>query len=65
MSKRFLRKRQVAKRYSVHERSIDRWTKDGRLPAPQYRGTIPLWDEAPLDKADRAAMARPRLTPAT
>lgn len=59
MPKQFLRKRQVANRYCIHERSVDRWIKDGRLPPPQYRGIIPLWDEDRLDAADRAAMARP------
>lgn len=53
MSTKFLRKRQVAERYSVHERSIDRWKLDGRLPAPHMRGRIPLWSEHELEQLDR------------
>jgi hypothetical protein len=55
-----LRKRDVAKRYRIVERSVDRWSSDGRLPAPVHRGKIPLWDEGELDKCDRkfAALSR-------
>jgi predicted DNA-binding transcriptional regulator AlpA len=55
MPTKFLRKRQVAERYSVHERSIDRWKLDGRLPAPHMRGRIPLWSERELEQLDRRA----------
>ena len=56
MAKRFLRKRQVAERYGVHERSIDRMAEDGRLPPPHFHGgRIPRWDEDELDACDRAA----------
>jgi predicted site-specific integrase-resolvase len=51
----FYRKRQVAERYGVDERTIDRWKLDGRLPAPHMRGTIPLWREDELDRLDRRA----------
>jgi hypothetical protein len=57
---KFLRKAQVAARYGINVRSVERWEKDGRLPAPMYRGRIPLWRESGLDAADRAAMAAPR-----
>jgi predicted site-specific integrase-resolvase len=54
MSHKFFRKAQVAERYGVDERTVDRWKLDGRLPAPHhYRGRIPLWDEAELDALDR------------
>jgi len=53
-SKQFLRKQQVAKRYNIHERSVDRMSREGRLPAPIYRGNrFPLWDEDELDESDR------------
>jgi predicted DNA-binding transcriptional regulator AlpA len=58
MSTKFLRKAQVAERYQVHERSIDRWKTDGRLPAPLVRGRIPLWNEAELDAMDRVATTK-------
>ncbi len=51
--KKYLRKKALAERYSMTERSIDRMCRDGRLPVPIYRGRIPLWDEAELDKSDR------------
>lgn len=55
LGKRFLRRRAVAQRYGITPRSVDRWSADGRLPVPIYRGKIPLWDEAGLDESDRAA----------
>jgi predicted DNA-binding transcriptional regulator AlpA len=51
---KYLRKAQVAERYSVNERSVDRWKLDGRLPPPHLRGRIPLWSEAELEALDRA-----------
>jgi predicted site-specific integrase-resolvase len=55
MPTKFLRKAQVAERYSVNERSVDRWKLDGRLPPPHMRGRIPLWREDELEKLDRRA----------
>jgi predicted site-specific integrase-resolvase len=56
MSTKFLRKAAVAERYGVNPRTVDRMWRDGRLPAPVYRGKFPLFDEADLDAADRAAV---------
>ncbi len=53
--KRYLRKRAVAERYSIDERTVDRMAKDGRLPAPIYRNRFPIWDEDALDASDRRA----------
>jgi predicted site-specific integrase-resolvase len=53
MHKQFFRKSQVAARYGVDERTVDRWKLDGRLPPPRYRGRIPLWREDELDALDR------------
>jgi predicted site-specific integrase-resolvase len=55
--KTFLRKRAIADRYGVNIRTIDRWSEDGRLPPPIYRGTMPLWDLSELDGQDHAAAA--------
>jgi predicted site-specific integrase-resolvase len=55
--KTFLRKRQVAHRYNVNKRTVDRWSEDGRLPPPIYRGVMPLWDLNELDAQDHAAAA--------
>jgi hypothetical protein len=54
---RYLRKKEVARRYSTTPRTIERMAKDGRLPAPQYliSARIPLWCEETLDERDRAA----------
>jgi predicted DNA-binding transcriptional regulator AlpA len=60
MSKKFLRKKSVAARYDVDERTVDRMAKDGRLPPPKYRGRLPMWDQDELDANDRAAAVRPR-----
>ena len=54
------RKKQVAERYCVDERTVDRMVKDGRLPPPFYLpgGRIPFWDDDVLDANDRAAALR-------
>jgi hypothetical protein len=59
-SKRYLRKRAVAKRYDVDKRTVDRMKQDGRIPAPVYFGRFPLWDEELLDASDRKAALAPR-----
>jgi predicted DNA-binding transcriptional regulator AlpA len=58
-SRRFLRKRQVAARYGVDERTVDRMTRDGRLPPYIYLpgSRLPLQDEDELDERDDAAAA--------
>jgi predicted site-specific integrase-resolvase len=56
MPKQFFRKAQVALRYGVNTRTVDRWARDGRLPAPVHRGRIPLWDGTELDRSDRRAV---------
>lgn len=53
MSHKFFRKAQVAERYGVDERTVDRWKLDGRLPRRRYRGRLPLWREDELDALDR------------
>jgi predicted DNA-binding transcriptional regulator AlpA len=57
--KQFLRKAQVAKRYSVHERTVDRMSIDGRIPKPIHRGKFPLWDESELEESERRAVIKP------
>jgi predicted DNA-binding transcriptional regulator AlpA len=53
--KTFLRKRQVAARYNITTRTVDRWASDGRLPAPTFRGHVPLWDLDEIEAGDRQA----------
>jgi predicted DNA-binding transcriptional regulator AlpA len=55
MAKIFLRKRQVAARYNIVTRTVDRWASDGRLPPPMWRGRVPLWDLDELEAGDRQA----------
>jgi predicted DNA-binding transcriptional regulator AlpA len=60
MSKTFLRKKSVAKRYDVDERTVDRMRYDGRLPKPIFKGRLPMWAEDELDASDREATKRSR-----
>jgi predicted DNA-binding transcriptional regulator AlpA len=64
MAKQFLRKSQVAQRYGVHERTIDRMADDGRIPPPIRRGKFPLWAEDKLEAFERRAVIEPNLKPA-
>jgi predicted DNA-binding transcriptional regulator AlpA len=58
--RRYLRKRAVAERYGLHERSVDRKAATGALPKPHYPvgDRVPLWAEDELDEHDRKAGAR-------
>ena len=62
MATKFLRKRDVAERYGVTTRSVERMVADKRLPLPTFplRNRIPMWPEEVLDESDRAAAAAPR-----
>src|SRR5262245_187790 len=58
-AKRYLRKWEVATRYGVTGRTVERMSADGRLPPPIRLGArVLLWDEALLDERDatRAAL---------
>ena len=59
-TKRYLRKKAVAERYQIHERSVDRKAMSGQLPRPHYPvgPRVPMWDEEELDQHDRRAGAR-------
>ena len=59
--KQYLRKRQMAARYSCHERSVERMARDGQVPPPIYLpgSRIPLWEVGELDASDRRAATRP------
>ena len=62
MSRKYLRKRGVAERYAVDERTVDRMRHDGRIPPARYLpgSRIPIWSEAELDASDRRATLAPR-----
>ena len=55
-SKQFLRKPQLAARYGVTTRTIDRWSESGQLPQPIRIGAVPMWELAEIEAAERAAM---------
>lgn len=59
---KYLRKASVATRYDVGPRTVDRMSRDGRLPPPHYRGKLPLWSNDELDAADAAASATAKAT---
>jgi excisionase family DNA binding protein len=50
---RKLTRKQVAKRYHVVERTVTRWTNDGRLPQPFRIGRGFLYDESDLETYER------------
>jgi len=54
-----LRKKRVAERYGIHERSVDRKAASGQLPKPHYPvgPRVPMWDLDELDAHDRRAGA--------
>jgi hypothetical protein len=58
--KRWYRKAQVAARYAVSGRTIERAVDDGRLPPPKYPlgAKFPYWDGDELDEHDRNLAAR-------
>jgi predicted DNA-binding transcriptional regulator AlpA len=56
--KRYLRKADVAARYGLSERHIDRLAATGQLPKPIYISKFPMWSEAELAAAERAAVRR-------
>lgn len=57
---KYLRRRSVAERYDIDERTVERMRKDGRLPQPHYRGRFPLWSLEELEAFDRAAVVASR-----
>jgi hypothetical protein len=54
---KFLRKKDVAERYGVTIRSVERMIVDGKLPGPTlYRGRAPLWSIEELEADEKAAI---------
>jgi hypothetical protein len=58
MTTKWLRKPQIAERYTCSTKSVERMWKDGRLPGPQYPfgNDIPANTEEELDAHDREAV---------
>jgi hypothetical protein len=61
---RWSRKHQVAARYSITTRSVDRKVQQGLLPAPEYPcgPHLPLWRNSKLEAHDAAAVNQSDLT---
>jgi hypothetical protein len=58
--KKYLRKFDVAERYGVTPRHIERLVEEKRLPPPEYPTgqSMPLWDQQTLDRHDRAMVRK-------
>jgi predicted DNA-binding transcriptional regulator AlpA len=54
---KMLTKQLVAARYSVTERTIDRWAESGVLPMPMRINARCYWDESEIEKRERDRMA--------
>lgn len=42
----YIRLKRLARRLDVHPKTIGRWVREGRFPAPTYVAGQPLWREA-------------------
>jgi hypothetical protein len=57
--KRYLRISDLAERYQTTPRTIERMSRDGRLPRPDlYLGRFPLWDPIKVAKTERETMVK-------
>jgi DNA-binding transcriptional MerR regulator len=56
---RKLTSRALQRRYGVVDRTIDRWTEAGILPAPMRINTIRYWDEAEIEQLERERLGQP------
>ena len=54
---KMLTKKLLAQRYSVTDRTIDRWLKDGILPTPSRINHRCYWDESEIEQRERVRMA--------
>jgi hypothetical protein len=54
-AREYLRKKSVADRYDICPRTVDRATRAGRLPAPEFPlgNKVPMWSRRKLDEHDR------------
>jgi hypothetical protein len=55
--KRKLTTKLLCERYSVCDRTIDRWTETGVLPKPMVINRIRFWDEEEIEARDQERMA--------
>jgi predicted DNA-binding transcriptional regulator AlpA len=57
---RKLTSRALQQRYSVVNRTIDRWVETGVLPEPLRINRIRYWDEAEIEQLERDRMSSQR-----
>jgi DNA-binding transcriptional MerR regulator len=50
--------RALCERYSVSDRTLDRWTEAGVLPPPMYIRGRRYWDLEQLERLERERMAK-------
>jgi predicted site-specific integrase-resolvase len=56
MSRKKLTTRALCERYSVVDRTIDRWVDSGILPEPIYINKRRYWDEGDVEQRERERM---------
>ena len=55
---RKLTTRMLCERYSISNRTVDRWAACGILPPPMRINKVRYWDEAQIEQVERERMAR-------
>jgi len=50
----------LCERYSVTDRTIDRWMETGILPQPMRINNVRYWDEIELEQSERERMGPAR-----
>jgi hypothetical protein len=59
--KKYLKKKDLARRYRNTIKTVERMWKDGRIPEPDiWNAKSPLWSEASLEKHERENLTAPR-----
>jgi hypothetical protein len=53
---RKLTTRMLCERYSISDRTVDRWTASGILPEPMRINNVRYWDELEIETRERQRM---------
>ena len=53
---RKLTTRMLCDRYSITDRTVDRWAASGILPQPMRINNVRYWDEAEIEQRERERM---------
>jgi predicted DNA-binding transcriptional regulator AlpA len=57
---RKLTMRMLCDRYSICDRTVDRWTETGILPEPMRINNVRYWDEDEVEQCERQRMSAAR-----